>query len=54
MMNVKKKTIDFELTPEQRKLQLDARAFAKTHLTDLRSKMVGPLQRRPQTAGLRL
>jgi alkylation response protein AidB-like acyl-CoA dehydrogenase len=33
--------IDFELSPEQRKLQLDARAFAKTHLTDLRSKMVG-------------
>ena len=33
--------IDFELSPEQRQLQLDARAFAKTHLTDLRKKMAG-------------
>lgn len=33
--------IDFELSPEQRKLQLDARAFAQEHLTDLRAKMAG-------------
>jgi len=33
--------IDFELSPEQRKLQLDARAFAAQHLTGLRAKMAG-------------
>ena len=33
--------IDFELSPEQRKLQLDARAFAQTHLVGLRDKMKG-------------
>lgn len=33
--------IDFELSPEQRKLQLDARAFAQKHLKNLRSQMEG-------------
>ena len=33
--------IDFELSPEQRKLQLDARAFAAEHLSGLRAKMAG-------------
>jgi alkylation response protein AidB-like acyl-CoA dehydrogenase len=33
--------IDFELSPEQRKLQLDARAFAQKHLRNLRSEMAG-------------
>jgi alkylation response protein AidB-like acyl-CoA dehydrogenase len=33
--------IDFDLSPEQRKLQLDARAFAQKHLVGLRDKMKG-------------
>lgn len=33
--------IDFELSPEQRKLQLDARAFAAQHLSGLRAQMAG-------------
>lgn len=33
--------IDFELSPEQRQLQIDARAFAKKHLRGLRLQMTG-------------